>query len=535
MERKSFLAVFMLISLSFSAICQSPGTLDPDFGVSGVVFTDFENAENYIQAAIVHSNGRILVCGYTGYGFSGTICNLAQYLENGTPDPAFSNNGKVSFSLGGSESIAYDMCTHPDGRIYVAGVTGSGPDSDIAIACFSPDGVLYESFGTAGVVITDLGHNETTNSIILQNDGKIVVCGHIYYGSSNDIDMFLCRYQADGSHDPDFGTNGHIVYDLNDGSDDMPEGMAIHQGKILACASAFNGNSSDYDALVLTRFNMDGSPDVTFGIGGFSRIQGLTISNMVIFPRTDLAVAVDNKIVVSGNIEGLSGYDFTIYRFLPNGYPDNTFDEDGMVVTDMIGANSPASVLIQPDGKIVAGGYHHNTIDLDFCLARYLDNGELDAEFGNYYGVSLIDISQAGFKNDQINSVALQPDGKIIAAGYATNSEENADFAIARYHSGLSTGFENNIQKEPEFRVFPNPVCDREINCQFFLQTKDRVEIGLYDYEGRKIMQWTYENQEAGKHIHFLTLPENIRSGNYILKLTPDEGLISTAKLVILL
>lgn len=531
--KRSGIVTLVFLMLLIDAFAQAPGTLDETFGFMGIVLTDFDDDRNTIQKVLVQDDGKIIACGFTGYLFYEQYCSLARYTADGNLDATFGDAGKATFSFGGDESPAYDMILDNEGRILVTGYATSGPTNDIALARLTADGIPDPSFGNSGIKITDLGHDEMAISITVQDDGKIVVAGDVFYSGGGGVDMFICRYHSNGSTDTGFGTNGHIVHDLNNGSTDMPDGLLIHQGKILCCASAFNGNSGEYDALVLARFNDDGSPDVSFGIGGFSKIDGLSIGNMISYPRTDLAIAPGNKIVVSGQIDGIEGNDFAIYRFLSNGYPDNTFDEDGMVVTDMIGENSPASVLVQPDGKIVAGGYHYNTTDQDFCIARYLENGELDATFGNYYGVSFLDVSLGGQKYDQINSIVLQADGRIIAGGDAENAGGDSDFALVRYFSGLTVGVESIRSKDIPFEVYPNPNNGEKLFFRLFSEKSGKAVIQLEGMNGSEIYLEYGFDLVPGINEGSILLPGEIPAGCYFVLISSADGMFCSEKIIV--
>ena len=156
----------------------------------------------------------------------------------------------------------------------------------------------------------------------------------------------------------------------------------------------------------------------------------------------------NGKIIAAGTVfvdfstDESSNTDFGLVRYNPNGTIDRTFGNRG-VLTDFDGFNDDIqALLIQPDGKIVAVGSAKNPAHYyDFALARYLTNGSIDAGFGTAgkvrtdFGASNLDIAY---------SAALQPEGKIVAAGTATlNDGSYGDFAIARYNSNgmLDTSF----------------------------------------------------------------------------------------------
>ncbi len=137
-----------------------------------------------------------------------------------------------------------------------------------------------------------------------------------------------------------------------------------------------------------------------------------------------LAVAIqpDGKIVAAGNSFGASGVDFALARYNANGTLDGGFGSGGTVLTDFgTFLDAASDVAVQPDGKIVAAGISGG----DFALARYNSDGSLDPSFGSG-GKVTTDFGSF----DQANAVVVQPDGKIVAAGGS-----GSDFALARYNS----------------------------------------------------------------------------------------------------
>src|SRR5437773_9251924 len=138
-----------------------------------------------------------------------------------------------------------------------------------------------------------------------------------------------------------------------------------------------------------------------------------------------------------------SNTDFALARYTPDGIPDATFGNAGQASTDFLGLEDDAfSILIQPDGKIVAVGSANDPATFyDFAAARYLSNGTIDTTFGVAGKVSN-DFGVAGF--DRAQSAALQADGRIVAAGFAISQNGGVqNFAVARYTSSgvLDTTF----------------------------------------------------------------------------------------------
>ncbi len=515
---KIIACTILLSYLGTPLYSQLPGSPDEDFGVNGTVLTDFDENFNSATKILVQDDEKILVCGFSGYTLANQNANLVRYMPDGSYDLSFGNSGKISFSLGGPVSQAFDMTVQTDGKILVTGYASDGPTNDISTARFLETGAPDPSFGTNGIRTTDLGHDEYGHGITSQDDGKILVTGYIDYGPGTDINVFICRYNSDGSTDTGFGTNGHVTTELNQGSQDMPGDICIHQDKILISAIAYNGNSTAYDAIALARYNMDGSLDASFGVDGISLYDGLTIDNGFLSPGAAMDTDHDDRIVIASHIHGLEGKDFAIYRFEPGGYPDNDFNGDGMLVIDMIRDNAARAITVQPDGKILCGGYRDNGNDHDFTTARCLEDGSLDPLFGNQKGVSVLDISQGAYYMDEINTITMQPDGKMLLAGTADNADGNRDMAVVRCHSGLPAGIHDDLPQNTSFKIFPNPVTTRVCYCKLNIPTRGNVHIALFDQEMKAIITLLNLTLPEGHHTLKLNLPEDLSGSMHFIR-----------------
>ena len=160
----------------------------------------------------------------------------------------------------------------------------------------------------------------------------------------------------------------------------------------------------------------DGSLDSTFGNGG------IVITDFGGYEDfgMDLEVQPDGRIVLVGSSSDGLNPNFALARYNPDGSPDTTFGVDSKVSTDIAGGHDTAyAVALQPDGKIIAVGNASNGIDLDFALARYNPDGSLDTTF-DLDGKVLSPISPYA---DYSTDVVLQPDGKILISGWSDGSE----------------------------------------------------------------------------------------------------------------
>lgn len=350
----------------------------------------------------------------------------------GTPYAAFGTGGKVLTDFASDYDVAYALAILPDGKILVAGEVYTGaPCCDFGVARYNADGTLDTSFGTDGKVITAMGGEAHARAIAAQADGKIVVAGYATNGTN--MDFALVRYNADGSLDTSFDTDGIVKTQIG-GGNDVINAIAIQaDGKIVVAGQVINGTNYDF---ALARYTTDGALDTSFDVDG-RVITPVGTSNSA--EARAIAIQSDGKIVVAGAAYVTSSLDFALARYNTDGSLDTTFDVDGMVTTP-IGGNTDyaTAVAIQSDGKIVAAGYSANGTDNDFSLARYYSDGSLDTTF-DVDGKVITSIT-GGY--DYAQAVALQTDGKIVVAGYY-ESGAVTEAALARYTAGggLDTSF----------------------------------------------------------------------------------------------
>lgn len=179
-----------------------------------------------------------------------------------------------------------------------------------------------------------------------------------------------------------------------------------------------------------------GSLDPSFSSDG---IQTTPIGSGADLPEA-VVVQADGKIVVAGRSYNGSNNDFALVRYLADGTPDTSFDGDGKVVTPVGSSNDIATaVAVQSDGSIVAAGYSSNGANNDFALVRYLADGSPDSSFGTGGKVTL-GFNLGGSNHDVISAIAIQPDGKIVCAGYSNSSSGFHQVVIARLHGLPATG-----------------------------------------------------------------------------------------------
>lgn len=358
------------------------------------------------------------------------------HAADGDLDATFGNGGKVLTDFNQSTDIADAVAVQADGKYVVVGTTYINNDysnEDFAVARYNANGTLDSTFGVNGKVKTDFpGLAAVASSVVIQPDGKIVVAGGAFPLFTFLGDFKVVRYNTDGSLDDSFGDGGIVTTNFP-AQGSYAYALALQpEGKIVAAGTHFvdfsSDDSSDTD-FALARYNTDGTPDDTFGDTGAvtTDVDGF---NDDVF---SILIQPNGKLVAVGSAKNPTNfYDFAAARYMPNGGIDSSFGVGGKVRTDFgfAGLDQAHSAALQPDGKIVAAGTTISPSGLvqPFALARYNTNGRLDRTF-HVNGRRTIDF---GSFSQTAYKVLVQPDGKIVTVGYANTESSDSDFLLAR-------------------------------------------------------------------------------------------------------
>jgi uncharacterized delta-60 repeat protein len=372
----------------------------------------------------------------------------------GDLDTSFGSGGKKTINFGGTDA-ARVVLVQANGRIVVAG--GGGAASSFCVARLRTNGTLDTTFGSGGKRVVDFGgDDESVYGAALQPDGKIVLAG------DSDLRVAVARLSSNGSLDTTFDGDGRKIFSWGALSRASAVVVAPNGKLLLAGFSGPEGGN-----IQVARLNASGKLDTTFGTGGKapvdfggddfgaamarqangrilvagrSSVGGAVVARLratgaldpdfggdgrVTLPGGGSASAVlvqpDRKIVIAGNASGSAM--MTVTRLNPNGSLDTTFDADGTATIDFGSlADLAAGAVLQPDGKIVVAGYTQFAEDV--AVARLNANGSPDTTFG-VAGKATVDFGVATFGN----AVARQANGRIVVAGQRTGGD---DFAVAR-------------------------------------------------------------------------------------------------------
>lgn len=361
--------------------------LNPN-GSLDTTFNPGAGADNLIYDIIVQPDGKILVGGNFSAVNSVNNYGVARLNANGSVDASFVSpipvpvpSPNLPFPIA---SIVFSIALQADGKIILAGfiVTSANGQTILtkSIVRLNTNGAFDPSFDVGNI-------NSTVVKVIVQPDGKILAAGS--FSLINGVNRnYIARFNSDGSLDHAF----------NNGAGPSAPVDTIHlqpDGKILlgGLFSTVNGTTRNR----LARLNADGSLDQTFNPSG-SFILG-TIRSIALLPN--------GKVFIGGSFGG--SFNFA-------GDSAKVFNADGSADTvfrfDTTALGGVRAIAVQPDGKILVGGnFTRPRSGAITQLFRLNVDGTLDETFAP----ASSSFSSSG--SGQINSIVIQPDGKILIAG----------------------------------------------------------------------------------------------------------------------
>lgn len=406
----------------------APGDLDTTFGNGGKVVTAVFGSDE-AHGMVVQPDDKIVA---VGWAFNGTDEDFAvvRYLPDGTLDSSFGSGGIVTTAIGSGNDAAYGVALHADGRIVVVGRSFNGSNDDFAVATYTSSGIPAGGFGIGGAVTTGfLGGDDQAYSVAVSG-GDVIVAG------LSVPDFAVARYNGtSGSLDSSFGgydfTLGcSITFEstqvFTSSTAGLVAGQAISGPGIQPGSQVAAVNSGTEFTLTLPATTTN-SITATVTVGPNGR--AITDIRGFVDEGRGVAVQADGKIVVVGFAGGGTN-DMALVRYTASGVLDSGFGNGGIVTTQIGTINAVGlDVVLQPDGKIVVAGFAQIGGTNDVVLARYATNGILDSTFGTG---GIVTTDDGG--NEGAAAVALQGNGKFVVVGGANGSVRN--ITVARYTSG---------------------------------------------------------------------------------------------------
>ena len=344
--------------------------LNTSFGSGGKLSIDLLQRDSAFAIA-EQADGKLVVIGAAGPPSTDML--VMRLNSDGNLDSTFGGGSGYSLTpVGNNFDYAYDVVIQSDGKIVVVGESRTaGPSQiDFTVLRLQIDGSLDASFGVGGVVVVDLSSsNDRAHSVALQADGKILVAGISGSPGDNNNDFGLIRLNPDGSLDTSFaGGSGINVTDLGAKSEAFALQL-LSDGSIVVGGYIDSGGSQD---LAVVKYTSMGIVDASFGVGGMV-ITDIAGSDEQV---KDIAIDGGGRILVAGWTTAAT-QDFVLMRLTSGGSLDPSFGGgDGLVTSDSSGGDDQAQSLgVTADGHIVLGGWGQGA-NQDFMLAVYDDQGQ---------------------------------------------------------------------------------------------------------------------------------------------------------------
>ncbi len=412
------------------------GSLDTTFAGTGIRLDIGNQEENYRDVAI-QSDGKIVVAGvkccishkiqsppFTAVNTAGIIRRLN---IDGTNDTSFSGDGYAQYLSDQNEDNAIGALSlvtsvgQPDKIVFAHNYSSLLLPSRISLSMLNNDGSDDFSF----VINSSNFERVTALTVInstIQSLRRILVAGDSGTG------FRVTRLKFDESTDTSFGTNG-IVDTSFPGYTSKTAAMVLRSGNLYIAGGVHTENQIYPFDFAAAKYDSNGVPDTSFGIDG------------KIIDDAGLGVCVANSIIVEPDgkslVSGETGSVGTITRFNADGSVDTSFGESGRFkipssINGIFRNGEIKDAVRQPDGKIIAVASGFFSFSTYFVIVRINADGTLDNSFS---GDGLQVVTDPGNLRLTGNSIALQPDGKIIVAGAIFSTAEDSDFAVYRVNS----------------------------------------------------------------------------------------------------
>jgi uncharacterized delta-60 repeat protein len=535
----------------------------------------------------MHNSFGIKKCIFNSYNLKGMkniftpiivlVCSIVLQAQPGTLYYNFGDSGRTITNFTVNNAIT-SLAVQPDGKILTTG--GAANIGGFEFARFLKTGLLDTSFNHSGQLVRYVpasskkrGSSYATG-VILQPDRKILAIGVSWdtlIQNNFNYDCVIMRLLPNGEFDTTFGTGGYTLTDLGS-YDDKALAITLQSGGKIVVAAGYQSDQGSETGAVI-RYKQNGKLDSSFGNNGIFKY--LKINQVYYTTPVAIKSLPNGKLLIASNT--YSGGVFALIRVKKDGFLDSTFGTNGSVTTSVsnphlfIQCNSMDlqsdgkiilaglsviqsgtvvsrytkdgvldssfgkngliidiqkditkefhSVCIQPDNKIVAAGYYFKSLQTsgDFYLARYTADGKPDTDFGNNGVGEITDFNRMG---DGANAVALSPDNKIVLGGGASLSYGKTSFAIAVYQNDVTknTSNTNTHALLPSVRLYPNP-AQNILHVEGL--SSNRKTLTVLDLSGNIKMQIISNSSNAYLNI------SQLQPGNYLLQITTVNKTVS--------
>jgi uncharacterized delta-60 repeat protein len=345
------------------------------------------------------------------------------YAQDGTLDPAFGANGKLTTNFGLPWFKVTSGCVQADGKIIVAGSATNDPSSNAAsnlLVRFNANGDIDNSFGVNGIVYTSFApeSSDIINKVVILPGGKILTGGTASYNGT--VYIILSRYTSNGQPDNTFGTNGQYQSTAECSFGDM---AVQTDGKVVVCG-ALNYNAPAFNVY---RVDTDGTNDNTF--------QQPSLSGPVYDPNA-IFLQSDGKIIIGGSM--YDDFEFSnkqpfLLRLQDNGVADNSFGTSGLCTIPVVDVDF--LVKAQPDNQdrilVLMADPSQDNDSMQLYLKRYTSNGAVDPSFGTAGTVTLSN-TVSGLFSYELPAFQVLANNKILFGGTTAHNQHVREMAAIR-------------------------------------------------------------------------------------------------------
>jgi len=459
------------------------------YGQAGALDMSFTSKINsYIYSTALQPDGKIIIGGeFKFYDYTISRDRIARLNSDASLDSTFNPGSGANYAV---QAVALQV----DGKILIGGdfTTYNGIACN-RLARLNTDGSLDTTFKVGKGTESFTGNENHIYSIRLQNDAKIIICGR--FESYNGVNRGgIARLNSDGTIDETFNPGTGVDY-----SDYIQSVVLQKDGKILIGGSftTYNG----YKRGKIARLNVDGSLDLTFD-SKYGGVNGIGTS------VRSISIQADDKIIIGGIFNQYNGLNRrNIARLKADGSMDSTFNLNNTL------AGSIRATNIQSDGKILIGGYFDAYGGPNKkIIARLNTDGNLDHTFS----------PEAGFSDDIVSSIVIEPSGSILVAGLFTIiGGVNRSFIARIFGNSVVTNI--NQFENKTINIFPNPTLGEVI-----IKTANEIPIciNVIDIAGRIVLNYKPTNTTSAINL------ENFSEGIYFVRVNTEQS-IEVIKIVL--
>lgn len=353
-------------------------------------------------------------------------------------DSSVWTGGLLTQQLSATDDAAHAVLTQPDGKFIVVGSGDPAPGyGGYSVARYNASGTLDSSFGGGdGLVLQATGQDGEATAAALQPDGKIVVGGTFWNGPAAMEQFSFMRFNSDGTLDASFGSGGVVQVGFGSFGDYL-QGIAIDSlGRIVGTGIMTTNIDADpdYDRAVMAtaRLTSTGALDTTFDADG--KVTTVLGGTSIFDKSRAIAIDSSDRPVIAGDTYAADDNfdDFVVVRYTTSGALDTSFNGTGKQIVK-IGSGTHddgRSIAIQPDGKILAAGLSNN--ENRFAVIRLTTGGALDTSFAS---TGKFETALAGFSTAGANAIRVQQNGRIVVGGFADDASASPRFALVRVTS----------------------------------------------------------------------------------------------------